>query len=85
MRGRIDYGEPNCIAFGALRVDDAVEAALLSVVQPAALEAARAAEAQASTRRDEAREAMVRDLEARATLPTVPSGSTTLPIPTTAW
>ena len=64
MRGRIDYGEPNCIAFGGLRVDDVVEAALLSVVQPAAVEAARAAEAQSSARRDEAREAMVRDLEA---------------------
>jgi DNA invertase Pin-like site-specific DNA recombinase len=64
VRGRIDYGEPNCIAFGGLRVDDVVEAALLSVVQPAAVEAARAAEAQASARRDEAREAMVRDLEA---------------------
>ena len=64
MRGRIDYGEPNCIAFGGLRVDDTVEAALLSVVQPGAVEAARAAEAQASTRRDEAREAMMRDLEA---------------------
>ena len=33
-------------------------------MQPAAVEAARAAEAQASARRDEAREAMVRDLEA---------------------
>ena len=64
VRGRIDYGEPNCIAFGGLRVDDVVEAALLSVVQPAAVEAARAAEAQASARRDEAREAMMRDLEA---------------------
>jgi hypothetical protein len=64
VRGRIDYGEPNCIAFGGLRVDDVVEAALLAVMQPGAIEAARAAEAQASTRRDEAREAMVRDLEA---------------------
>ena len=64
VRGRIDYGEPNCIAFGGLRVDDVVEAALLSVVQPGAIEAARAAESQASVRRDEAREAMVRDLEA---------------------
>jgi DNA invertase Pin-like site-specific DNA recombinase len=64
VRGRIDYGEPNCIAFGGLRVDDVVEAALLSVVQPAAVEAARAGEAQSSVRRDEAREAMVRDLEA---------------------
>src|SRR3712207_9258049 len=43
---------------------DAVEAALLSVVQPAAVEAARAAEAQSSAQRDEAREAMIRDLAA---------------------
>ena len=48
VRGRLDYGEPNCIAFGGLRVDDVVEAALLAVVQPAAVQAARAAEAQAS-------------------------------------
>jgi DNA invertase Pin-like site-specific DNA recombinase len=64
VRGRRDYGEPSCIAFGGLRVDDAVEAALLSVVQPAAVEAARRAQSQASTQRDDAREAMVRDLEA---------------------
>ena len=64
LRGRLDYGEPNCIAFGGLRVDDAVEAALLAVVQPAAAQAALAAEAQAAVRRDEAREAMTRDLEA---------------------
>jgi DNA invertase Pin-like site-specific DNA recombinase len=63
-RGRLDYGEPNCIAFGGLRVDDAVEAALLAVVQPAAAQAALAAEAQATARRDEAREALIRDLEA---------------------
>ena len=64
LRGRLDYGEPNCIAFGGLRVDDAVEAALLAVVQPAAAQAALAAEAQATARRDEVREAMMRDLEA---------------------
>jgi len=64
VRGRLDYGEPNCIAFGGLRVDDAVEAALLSVVRPAAIEVARAAEAQSAARRDEVREAMTRDLEA---------------------
>src|SRR4051794_15523152 len=63
-RGRLDYGEPSCIAFGGLRVDDAVEAALLALVRPAALQAAQAAEAQASARRDEAREALARDLEA---------------------
>jgi hypothetical protein len=64
VRGRLDYGEPSCIAFGGLRVDDAVEAALFAVVQPAAIQAAQAAEAQASVRRDEAREALARDLEA---------------------
>src|SRR4051794_14252965 len=63
-RGRLDYGEPSCIAFGGLRVDDAVEEALLAVVRPAAIEAALAAEARAATRRDQARDALLRDLEA---------------------
>ena len=63
-RGRLDYGEPTCIAFGGLRVDDAVEAALLTVVRPAAIQAAQAAEALAVTRRDDAREALTRDLQA---------------------
>ncbi len=64
VRGRLDYGEPSCIAFGGLRVDDTIEAALLAVVQPAAVQAALAAEAQATVRRDEVLEAMTRDLEA---------------------
>jgi DNA invertase Pin-like site-specific DNA recombinase len=64
LRGRLDYGEPSCIGFGGLRVDDAVEQALFAVVRPAAVEAALAAEAQAAARRDEVREALVRDLEA---------------------
>jgi DNA invertase Pin-like site-specific DNA recombinase len=64
VRGRLDYGEPNCIAFGGLRVDDAVEPALLAVLQPAAVQAAQAAEVQATVQLDEAREAMLRDLEA---------------------
>ena len=64
-RGRLDQGEPSCIGFGGLRVDDTVEAAPLAVVQPAAIEAARRAEAEAATQRDEMREALMRDLEAR--------------------
>jgi DNA invertase Pin-like site-specific DNA recombinase len=63
-RGWLDHGEPSCISFGGLRVDDAVEAALLALVRPAALQAAQAAEAHAAARRDEAREALARDLEA---------------------
>ena len=63
-RGRLDYGEASCISFGGLRVDDAVQTALLAVVRPAAVEATLAAEAQATARRDEAREAWSRDLQA---------------------
>ena len=63
-RGWLHYGVPSCISFGGLRVDDAVEAALLALVRPAALRAAQAAEAQTAARRDGAREALTRDLEA---------------------
>ena len=48
-RGWMDNGEPRCIAFGGLRVDDAIEEALLSVVGPGAIAAAIAA-AQGSRR-----------------------------------
>ena len=63
-RGVLDNGEPRCIAFGGLRVDDAVEQALLSVVEPGAITAAIEAEAQATSRRDQVRDALMRDLEA---------------------
>jgi DNA invertase Pin-like site-specific DNA recombinase len=61
---RMDNGEPRCIAFGGLRVDDAIEGALLTVVGPGAIAAAVAAEEGASQRRDQVREALRRDLEA---------------------
>ncbi len=63
-RGLLDNGEPRCIAFGGLRVDDAVEEALLQVVEPGAVAAAIEAEAQAANRRDQVRDALMRDLEA---------------------
>jgi hypothetical protein len=63
-RGVLDNAEPRCIAFGGLRVDDAIEAALLQVVEPGAIAAAAAAEAEAATRRDQVREALLRDLDA---------------------
>lgn len=63
-RGQLDNGEPKCIAFGGLRVDDAIEEALLQVVGPGAIEAAVQAQAEAAIRRDQAREALTRDLEA---------------------
>jgi DNA invertase Pin-like site-specific DNA recombinase len=63
-RGWADNGEPRCIAFGGLRVDDAIEEALLGVVGPGAIAASMAAAALATQRRDHAREALDRDLEA---------------------
>jgi DNA invertase Pin-like site-specific DNA recombinase len=63
-RGWMDNGEPRCIAFGGLRVDDAIEDALLDVVGPGAIAAAIAAEQEADQRRDQVREAFKRDLEA---------------------
>src|SRR6516162_7246077 len=63
-RGWMDNGEPRCIAFGGLRVDDAIEGALLTVVGPGAIAAAVAAEKETRQRRDQVREALRRDLEA---------------------
>ena len=63
-RGWLDNGEPRCIAFGGLRVDDAIEMALLKVVEPGAVAAAVEADRQEVIRRDEVRDALDRDLEA---------------------
>src|SRR5262249_18064309 len=63
-RGLLDHGEPRCIAFGGLRPQHATEAAWLQVVEPGAIAAGAAAEAEAASRRDEVREALLRDLEA---------------------
>jgi DNA invertase Pin-like site-specific DNA recombinase len=63
-RAWVDNGAPHCIAFGGLRVDDAIENALLTVVGPGAIAAATAAEKEVGQRRDQVREALGRDLEA---------------------
>ena len=63
-RGFLDNGEPRCIAFGGLRVDDAIEAEILKVLEPAAVAAAVEADARAADRRDQVREALLRDLQA---------------------
>ncbi|GLR92335.1 hypothetical protein GCM10007857_90610 [Bradyrhizobium iriomotense] len=63
-RAWMDNGGPHCIAFGGLRVDDAIEEALLGVVGPGAIAAANAAAKEARERRDQVREALSRDLEA---------------------
>ncbi len=63
-RGALELGLPRCIAFGGVRVDEAIENALLAVVGPGAVEAAVRAEAEAANRRDEVGDALRRDLEA---------------------
>jgi Recombinase/Recombinase zinc beta ribbon domain len=60
----MDNGGPHCIAFGGLRVDDAVEEALLGVVGPGAIAAATVAAEQATRQWDQVHHALGRDLEA---------------------
>jgi DNA invertase Pin-like site-specific DNA recombinase len=64
LRGRLDNGEPKCIAFGGILVDEAVAQQVLRVVEPGAVEAAVLASQQEEDRRDEVMEALRRDLEA---------------------
>jgi hypothetical protein len=63
-RGLLDNGEPRCIAFGGLRVDDAIEEAQLGVVEPRAIAAAAEAEGNMTSQRDQVRDALQRDLQA---------------------
>jgi hypothetical protein len=60
----LDHGEPRCVAFGGIPVDDAIAGEVLRVVQPAAVEAALVASEQAARQQDEVVAALQRDLEA---------------------
>jgi DNA invertase Pin-like site-specific DNA recombinase len=63
-RGWLDNGEPRCIGFAGLVVDQAVSKEILRVVQPAAIEAARLADAEQSHQLDDVAAALQRDLQA---------------------
>jgi hypothetical protein len=63
-RGFLDSGQPRCIAFGGVSVDEAIGRELLRVVQPAAIEAALMAHEEQAHQRDEVLAALERDLEA---------------------
>jgi DNA invertase Pin-like site-specific DNA recombinase len=63
-RGHLDQGEPKCIAFGGIPVDEALGREVVRLVQPGALQAAVLAAQQASRQRDEVRAALERDLQA---------------------
>jgi DNA invertase Pin-like site-specific DNA recombinase len=64
VRGARDNGEPRCISFGGLVVDDAIGKDLLRVVQPAAVDAAVVASEAAAHQQDEVLKAWTRELEA---------------------
>lgn len=63
-RAWLDKGLPRCISFGGSRVDAAVAAEVLRVVQPAAIEAAILAYQDEAKKQDEVRSALERDLQA---------------------
>jgi DNA invertase Pin-like site-specific DNA recombinase len=64
VRGARDNGEPRCISFGGLVVDDAIGKEILRVVQPAAVDAAIVASEAAAHQQDEVLKAWTRELEA---------------------
>jgi DNA invertase Pin-like site-specific DNA recombinase len=63
-RGRMDNGEPNCIAFDASTVDEMVSREVLGVVQPAAIEAAVLAACEVTTKQDDVIDSLLMDLKA---------------------
>ena len=63
-RGWLDNGEPRCIGFAGLVVDQAIAREILRVIQPAAIEAAVMAHEEQARKVDEVLAALQRDLEA---------------------
>lgn len=64
LRGLLDNGEPCCIAFGGITVDEAIGREVLRVVQPAAIEASMLAHEERSRQRDDVVDVLQRDHEA---------------------
>ena len=65
-RGFLDNGEPRCIAFGGITVDEAIGREVLRVVQPAAIEASVLAHEERARQQDDVLEALERDRQAAA-------------------
>jgi DNA invertase Pin-like site-specific DNA recombinase len=63
-RGELDNGEPRCIGFGGLAVDEAVAEEILRVLQPGAVEAAVVASEEQSREQDQVLEVWQREREA---------------------
>src|SRR5215813_8238821 len=52
-RGSLDSGQPRCIAFGGMSVDETIANEVLRVVQPAAVEAAVLASEEETRKQDD--------------------------------
>ena len=63
-RSRLDNGERPCISFAGMAVDDAISSEILTVLQPAAVEAAVLASEQQRHQQDEILSVLERELEA---------------------
>jgi DNA invertase Pin-like site-specific DNA recombinase len=64
VRGRLDCGDPKCISFGGIPVDNRIGHEVLRVVRPAAVAAAVQASRDVAKGQDAVLEALNRDLEA---------------------
>jgi DNA invertase Pin-like site-specific DNA recombinase len=64
IRGFLDNGEPRCITFGGITVDEAIGREVLRVVQPAAIEASMLAHEERVRQKDDVLEALERDRQA---------------------
>ncbi|SCM66698.1 recombinase family protein [Donghicola eburneus] len=84
-RGLLDNGEARCIAFGGLRVDEAIEHALLQVVSPGAIAAAETAARQAVSQRTRSAARFVVTWRRPNIRLTGPSGSIMRQTRRTAW
>ena len=83
-RGWMDNGEPRCIAFGGLRVDDAIEDALLGVVGPGAIAAASPPSRKEASGTIRCARLFCATSRPRATRPIAPSANTMQPTRRTA-
>lgn len=60
----MDNGDPKCISFGAVPVDEMVSREVLLVVRPSAIEAAILVASEASTKQDDVIDSLLMDLKA---------------------
>jgi DNA invertase Pin-like site-specific DNA recombinase len=63
-RGWLDHGEPRCIAFGGVPVDDSISKEVIQAVQPVSIDAALMASKEQAQRQEDVLGALRRDLEA---------------------